>query len=161
MRRYVTVAALALSTIGGRCSRSRERPRASTVHPPAAPAVRDTSPWVHVSGTALHQELDTTSIVRRDSSVYEGWVRRPIESPQGTLQSYHARYEVDCLSGLVRATRAAVYGANGALIRTLTPAEIERSGEARWSDVTFRDLAVAGRAICDRVWDAHLPIMKR
>jgi hypothetical protein len=161
MRCLSLVAALALSFLCNACGRSRERPGAPAGGPPIAQVRRETGPWVRVSGSVLRQELDTTSIIRISSNMYEGWVRRPIESSQEPTVSYHARYQVDCLSGLVRATRAAVYDEHGKLTKTLTPVELLRSGESRWSDVSFRDLAVVGRAICARVWDANLPIVKR
>jgi hypothetical protein len=160
MRRLVTVAALALSSLAGICAKGRERPSAPTDHPPVGQAIRAAGPWVRVAGSLELQELDTTSIIRSDSNRYEGWVRRPIETEQGARESYRARYEVDCLSGLVRVTRAAVYGENGKRTKTLTPAEIARSGEGRWSDVGIHPFAVVGRAICDRVRDTDRPIVK-
>jgi hypothetical protein len=160
MRRFLMIVVVASSGLAG-CSRGREHSGPPPSQPQVEQPKRDTGPWVRVGGSALRQELDTATIVRGAANVYQGWVRRPIESAQGVMESYRARYEVDCLTGLVRATRAAIYGENGALKRTLSPAEISRSGEGRWSDVSFRDLAVVGRAICDRVRDANLPIVGR
>ena len=156
----MTVAALVFCSLAAKCVRGRERPGAPTSHPAVGQAARDTSPWVQVAGSLQRQELDTTSIIRSDSNVYEGWVRRPIESAQPATESYHVRYQVDCLAGLVRATQAAVYGENGARTKTLSPTEIAHTGEGRWSDERFRDLAVVRMAICDRVRDTDLPIMK-
>jgi hypothetical protein len=160
MRRPVTIAALAFSSLAGICAKGRERPGAPTGHPTVGQAVRDTSPWVRVVGSLQRQELDTTTIIRSDSNRYEGWVRRPIESEQGARESYRVRYEVDCLAGLVRVTQAAVYNENGARTKILSPAEIAHSGEGRWSDERFRDLAVVRMAICDRVRVTDLPIVK-
>jgi hypothetical protein len=160
MRHLMTVAALAFCSLASICSKSRERPGSPAEHPPAAQAAGGASPWVRVPGSLLRQELDTTSIIRSDSNRYEGWVRRPIESEQGAGESYRARYEVDCLSGLVRVTQAAVYGENGVRKKTVSPAEIAHSGEGRWSDVGIHPSAVVGRAICDRVRDTDLPVVK-
>ncbi len=160
MRRLVTVAALAFSSLGGVCARGRERPPASTSPPAAAHVVHDTGPWARVAGSRQREELDTTTIIRSDSNVYAGWVRRPWSSAQGDSESYRVRYEVDCLAGLVRTTRAAVYDERGKLKHAVSPADIARSGEDRWWAARSRDLEVVARAICDRVQDGHLPISR-
>jgi hypothetical protein len=159
MRRFLIAVVLAATGLAG-CSRGREKAGPPPNQPVVEQPRHNRGPWVRVPGSALRQELDTTRIVRLGTTRYQGWVRRPVESSQAPTVSYHARYEVDCLSGLVRANRAATYTESGRLIRNLTRAEIVRSGESQWSDPSFRDLAVVGRAICDRVRDADLPIVR-
>lgn len=159
-RALLTVAALALCSLGGVCGRTRDRPAVSTRHAATPPAARDTGPWVRLAGSHLREELDTTTIVRGDSNVYAGWVRRPVDMEQAAGESYHARYEVDCVAWLVRTTDAAVYGDTGQLERTISRAEIMRSGEDRWWVARSRSLEVVARTICDRVRDAHLPIAR-
>ncbi len=156
MRRLLTVAALAFSSLGGVCAKGRERPGAPT----SAKSARDTGPWVRLAGSLQREELDTTTITRSDSNVYAGWVRRPLEAQQAGGDSYHARYEVDCVAWLVRTTQAAVYGDKGEFKRTISRADIARSGEDRWWVARSRSLEVVARAICDRVRGAHLPISR-
>jgi len=160
VKHMVLVAALALSSLGCVCAKIRERPGATAGQSAVGEATHDTGPWVRVAGSPRRDELDTATIVRSDSNVYEGWFRRPMPSAQGARESYHVRYEIDCLAGIVRATQAAIYSDSGALTKALSPSEIVHSGEARWSGPISRDLAAVFGAICGRVRGANLPIAK-
>jgi hypothetical protein len=165
VRRAVTVAVLAFISLCDACGPPQRRDRGgvstdySADRPVVRQAVRDSGPWMSV-GSPQREQLDTTTITRSDSNVYEGWVRRPSLSAQGARESYRIRYEVDCLAGLVRTRQVALYGEKGELKQVMSPAEIAHSGDARWSAALSRNLLAVARAICDRVRNADLPISR-
>jgi hypothetical protein len=164
VRRHLTVAVLAFISLCDACTPTPRRRRDYSTDYSAdrsaiGQAARDTGPWMSIGGPQREQ-LDTTTITRSDSSVYEAWIRRPSLSAQGARESYHVRYEVDCLAGLVRSSHAAVYSEKGELKQAISPADIARSGDARWMAARSRNLVALARAICERVRDIDLPISR-